>query len=65
MTLIWQIKNILRAQGNVEFEDKLENNKIFTDELTYFKKQRKLLQKVNLISLSTINMKLIRGYKLF
>ena len=38
-----KIKNILRAQGNVEFEDKLENNKILR-ELTYLKIQRKLLQ---------------------
>ena len=46
-----KIKNILRAQGNVEFEDKLENNKIFTDELTYFKNIEKVVTNTNSVAI--------------
>ena len=40
-----KIKNILNAKGNVEFEDKLKNNKIFSDKLTYFKNLEKVVTK--------------------
>ena len=42
-----KIKNILNAEGNVEFEDQLENNKIFSDKLTYFKNIEKVVTKGN------------------
>ena len=38
-----KIKNILNAQGNVEFEDKLENYKIYSDSVTYYKNIEKVV----------------------